>query len=438
MHLRNILLTKMARDEEAAELTRRQREMNKKASIEYRGKTFPGYNQPIDSDKKDKKKMVLVKKGDRVKVVHYGQKGYQHNYSESAKKNYLTRSAGIRNKDGQLTKNDPFSPNYWARKDLWPSRKPADGKALSGLKKEAASSSELASLRTRGIVQRVPYKTRETIYRKLLNVLTKDKPKSLKQLKAALQSQFPGLNIKPFLASMLKAKAVKVKGSGFVKTANEGEYSDSHMLSKVLHRMSAQSQHLKDKIDSGLVLPSWAEYKLYGAYDRLSSVLGAAYPGEYSKEAAVATKTDPALWEKSKAEAKARMGGKHSARAMQLATQIYKKKGGGYSGAKPTSQNNSLKKWTKQKWTTPSGAKSKDTGEVYLPSRRIKHLMKTESGRKGLSMATAIKREGYSKGQQYTSHGLASGTSLKKTASVLDTIESSKNFNGLHGANWGE
>jgi uncharacterized protein YjiS (DUF1127 family) len=92
----------------------------KQAEVEYHGKTFPGYNKPIASDKKDKKMMVLAKKGDEVKLVHFGQKGYQHNYSPEAKQNYLTRSAGIRNKSGQLTKDDPFSPNYWARKVLWP------------------------------------------------------------------------------------------------------------------------------------------------------------------------------------------------------------------------------------------------------------------------------------------------------------------------------
>jgi hypothetical protein len=92
----------------------------KTAEVEYHGKTFPGYNKPIASDKKEKKMMVLAKKGDEVKLVHFGQKGYQHNYSPEAKQNYLTRSAGIRNKSGQLTKDDPFSPNYWARKVLWP------------------------------------------------------------------------------------------------------------------------------------------------------------------------------------------------------------------------------------------------------------------------------------------------------------------------------
>ena len=29
----------------------------------------------------------------------------------------------------------------------------------------------------------------------------------------------------------------------------------------------------------------------------------------------------------------------------------------------------SLKKWTKQKWRTPSGKKSSETGEVYAPSK---------------------------------------------------------------------
>jgi len=101
--------------------------LEKTAEVEYHGKTFPGYNKPIASDKKEKKMMVLAKKGGEVKLVHFGQKGYQHNYSPEAKQNYLTRSAGIRNKSGQLTKDDPFSPNYWARKVLWPKGKTGEG-----------------------------------------------------------------------------------------------------------------------------------------------------------------------------------------------------------------------------------------------------------------------------------------------------------------------
>lgn len=108
----------------------RRRNQEKQASIQYRGRTFPGYNQPIASDKKNKKKMVLAKKDGKVKLVHFGQKGYKHNYSTGAKKNYLTRSAGIRNKSGELTMNDKHSPNYWSRKVLWPKRQKADGTAL--------------------------------------------------------------------------------------------------------------------------------------------------------------------------------------------------------------------------------------------------------------------------------------------------------------------
>ena len=97
-------------------------ELEKIAEVEYRGIKFPGYNKPIPSNRKGKKKMVLVKRGDKIRLIHFGQKGYQdftQHKDKKRQKNYLTRSAGIRNKSGQLTKDDPFSPNYWARKELW-------------------------------------------------------------------------------------------------------------------------------------------------------------------------------------------------------------------------------------------------------------------------------------------------------------------------------
>lgn len=104
--------------------------MNKKASIEYRGHTFPGYNKPIrNSGSSQHKMMVLAKKGDKVKLVRFGHRAYGHNYSSEAKQNYLKRSAGIRGKDGQLTKDDKFSANYWARRVLWPQNRKADGKS---------------------------------------------------------------------------------------------------------------------------------------------------------------------------------------------------------------------------------------------------------------------------------------------------------------------
>jgi hypothetical protein len=77
------------------------------------------------------------------------------------------------------------------------------------------------------------------------------------------------------------------------------------------------------------------------------------------KSSGVATKTNPALWARCKSEAKSRMGGKHSARAMQLAVKLYKQRGGGYRGKKPTARTNKMKKWTKQKWMYLSDYKKK-------------------------------------------------------------------------------
>lgn len=88
-------------------------------AINYRGKTFPGYNQPVKSTRKDKKKMVLAKKGNEVKLIHYGQTGYTHNKTKAQKEAYDKRSANIRDGSGTLTKNNKLSANYWSRKDLW-------------------------------------------------------------------------------------------------------------------------------------------------------------------------------------------------------------------------------------------------------------------------------------------------------------------------------
>lgn len=89
----------------------------------YRGKEFPGFNKPVNAPKDSpKKKMVLAKKGEEVKLVQFGQKGYEdftQHKDPKRRENYLKRSAGIKNKDGKPTKDDVFSPNYWARRALW-------------------------------------------------------------------------------------------------------------------------------------------------------------------------------------------------------------------------------------------------------------------------------------------------------------------------------
>lgn len=109
----------------------------------------------------------------------------------------------------------------------------------------------------------------------------------------------------------------------------------------------------------------------------------------------IAKKSNPKLWEAAKREAKAKMGGKHSARAMQLAVVIYKKRGGKYSGAK--SSSNGLAKWSDQKWRTSDGSKSEGK-KRYLPDAAWKSLSASEK-----AATNRAKAEGYKKGKQFVS-----------------------------------
>ena len=68
----------------------------------------------------------------------------------------------------------------------------------------------------------------------------------------------------------------------------------------------------------------------------------------------------------------------------------------------------SLKDWTKQKWTTKSGKPSSKTGERYLPQAAIKSLTPAE-----YSATTEAKRKGKKAGKQFVSQPK---TIAKKTA----------------------
>lgn len=96
-------------------------------------------------------------------------------------------------------------------------------------------------------------------------------------------------------------------------------------------------------------------------------------------------RTDEPKWKRIvasvKAGSKGGSPGQWSARKAQLATQRYKKSGGGYSGAKTEAQK-SLSKWTKEDWGTKSGKPStqgsKATGERYLPKKAREYLSAKE------------------------------------------------------------
>jgi hypothetical protein len=106
--------------------------------------------------------------------------------------------------------------------------------------------------------------------------------------------------------------------------------------------------------------------------------------------------------------------GQWSARKAQIVAQRYKKAGGGYTGAK-TSKQQSLSKWTSEKWTTKSGKPStqgpKATGERYLPKKAIQSLSAAE-----YAATTAAKRKGTAKGKQFVPNTKAARTARKQAS----------------------
>ena len=127
-----------------------------------------------------------------------------------------------------------------------------------------------------------------------------------------------------------------------------------------------------------------------------------------------AERTDPKLWDKVKREVTAgsKGGGKGewSARKAQLAVSEYKKRGGGYRGAKD--DDNSLHQWSEEDWGTKSGKPSGETGERYLPKAARAALSKEEYAR-----TTAKKRADTRKGKQFSAQP---GDVAKKTARYRD------------------
>lgn len=115
--------------------------------------------------------------------------------------------------------------------------------------------------------------------------------------------------------------------------------------------------------------------------------------------AKTAEKTDPKLWDKVKTDItegdKGGKPGQWSARKAQMATQEYKKEGGGYKGEK--TPDNHLAQWTREEWGTKSGGESGETGERYLPRQARQHLSDAEYER-----TTRKKRSDTAKGRQFS------------------------------------
>jgi hypothetical protein len=112
-----------------------------------------------------------------------------------------------------------------------------------------------------------------------------------------------------------------------------------------------------------------------------------------------ATKSNPGLWKRIVSRVKSGSSGgdsgEWSARKAQIAVKAYKKAGGGYRGAK--SSSNSLSKWSKQDWTTSSG-KPSEGKRRYLPKAAWKALSPAQR-----AATNKAKAAGNSKGKQFVS-----------------------------------
>ena len=110
-----------------------------------------------------------------------------------------------------------------------------------------------------------------------------------------------------------------------------------------------------------------------------------------------AKKTNPGLWNKivasTKSGTKGGDPGEWSARKAQLAVQKYKAQGGGYVGAKP--KDNSLAKWTDQKWRTSDNTPSEGK-KRYLPDAAWNSLSASEK-----AATNKAKAKGNAAGKQF-------------------------------------
>ena len=69
-------------------------------------------NRPVPSNRPGKKRMVKACSGGEEKLLHFGAKGYGHNYSDAARKSFKARHSCD-------TATDKLTPRYWACKNLW-------------------------------------------------------------------------------------------------------------------------------------------------------------------------------------------------------------------------------------------------------------------------------------------------------------------------------
>lgn len=84
-----------------------------KGNLVLRGEKFAGYGKPM-RDSGSKQGKVLVKEGNTVKIVRFGDPSLRDNYSVEANNRFYDRFGGRPQID------DKMSPLYWSARWLWP------------------------------------------------------------------------------------------------------------------------------------------------------------------------------------------------------------------------------------------------------------------------------------------------------------------------------
>jgi hypothetical protein len=92
-----------------------------KMSVTYRGETFSGYNKPKRTpNHPTKSHAVLVKQGDRIKLVRFGQQGVKGaGDSPKTEKEKARRRSYYARHNAQDSNPDKFSARYWSHRVKW-------------------------------------------------------------------------------------------------------------------------------------------------------------------------------------------------------------------------------------------------------------------------------------------------------------------------------
>lgn len=68
---------------------------------------------------KNKQEYAKFRYKGEERIIHYGDPSMKEYPGTKRGDSYCARSYGITDKKGFPTRNNPLSPNYWSRRELW-------------------------------------------------------------------------------------------------------------------------------------------------------------------------------------------------------------------------------------------------------------------------------------------------------------------------------